>query len=160
MLNGGIIYGKHHPRFMQRLLASPVGRFVGPLMTRHRFDRSFPPIFGADTQPDANDLAAYWSGIEYNRGTRVLYRIIRYLGERKRHAGRWVPVLGDAPVPLTFIVGEEDPISGRDMADAFEALGPAQRCLRLPGIGHYPQMEAPEATLAAYLAFRDSIAAR
>jgi len=160
MLNGGIIYGKHHPRIMQRVLASPLGRIVGPLTTRRRFERSFRPIFGAGTQPDAEELAAYWHGIEHNRGTRVLHRIIRYLSERKRHAHRWVPVLAAPPVPLVFIVGEEDPISGRDMADAFVALGPAQHCVRLPGIGHYPQMEAPEQVIAAYAAFRDSLTAR
>jgi pimeloyl-ACP methyl ester carboxylesterase len=27
----------------------------------------------------------------------------------------------------------------------------------LPDIGHYPQVEAPDAVLAAYLAFRDRI---
>src|SRR5690606_29995380 len=63
LLNGGIIYGVHHARFMQKLLNSPLGRFVSPFVGQAAFNRSFPPIFGPGTQPDAEELEAYWRGI-------------------------------------------------------------------------------------------------
>ena len=48
----------------------------------------------------------------------------------------------------------EDPISGAHMVDHLLALRPGTRVVRLPDVGHYPQVEAPADVLAAYLAFR------
>ena len=156
MLNGGVIYGVHRPRLMQRLLVSPLGRFIGPRMSQRTFNRSFPPIFGAHTQPTAEELDGYWEGIAHNNGPLVVHKLIRYLIERKRHYKRWVPVLGNAPCALQFIAGSDDPISGAHMARAIDALGPERRSVVMEGIGHYPQMEAPDETLRHYFKFRES----
>jgi pimeloyl-ACP methyl ester carboxylesterase len=68
-----------------------------------------------------------------------------------------VGALQQARVPLRFINGPEDPVSGRHMAERYRELVPNPDVVLLEGIGHYPQLEAPEAVLAAFLAFVDRV---
>jgi len=153
MLNGGILFGTHRPRLMQSLLLSPLGPVVSSLSSYRTFQRNFPPIFGKDTQPPEDELRAYWECLAHNDGHRVLHRIIRYLHERRDNAPRWKPTLSVSSVPLRFVAGADDPISGRHMAEAFMELGERQDCVIMEDVGHYPQMEAPEPTLRHVLEF-------
>ena len=59
-------------------------------------------------------------------------------------------------MPIGLINGLEDPISGRSIVARWRELLPHAPVYELPGVGHYPQVEAPEEVLAAY---RDFIAA-
>jgi pimeloyl-ACP methyl ester carboxylesterase len=160
LLNGGIIPGMHRPVLMQRLLHSPLGRFIGPMMSERALRRNFLRIFGPNTQPDSEELRGYWHFIAHNGGPRVVHRLIKYMTERRQNYDRWVGALRAPGVPLRLIFGEVDPISGRHMADAFRALNPAPDVVDLPGIGHYPQCEAPGAVLNHYTAFLESKAVR
>ena len=56
-------------------------------------------------------------------------------------------------MPLRFVNGPEDPVSGRHMAERYRELVPNPDVVLLDGIGHYPQLEAPEHVLEAFLAF-------
>ena len=42
------------------------------------------------------------------------------------------------------------PVSGPVIADRYEELVPAPDVVRLHGIGHFPQLEAPDAVLRAF----------
>lgn len=154
MLNGGIIPGQHHPRFMQRLLASPLGPIASRLINERGFRRSLSEVFALETQPSDAELRGWWELISHNEGHRIMHRVIRYMRERRENYDRWVGVLAQPPVPLRFFAGECDPVSGRHMAESFGALGPRQDWDLLAGIGHYPQTEAPQRVLEDYLAFR------
>ena len=57
-------------------------------------------------------------------------------------------------MPLKLIAGALDPISGAHMIDRYRELVPNADVTVLDRIGHYPQVEAPQDVLAAYLAFR------
>lgn len=152
-LNGGIIPGEHRPRLIQRLLISPIGPLVSRLTNRRSFNRSFSEIFGSATQPGPDELDQFWSLIEYNAGRRVLHRLIQYMRERIEFKDRWVGVLQRSPVPMRFINGPEDPVSGRHMAQAYKRIVPNPDVVYLEGIGHYPQVEAPAKTLQCFLDF-------
>jgi len=153
LLNGGIIPGEHRPRVMQRLLISPLGPLVVRLTNRRTFDRSFSEVFGPNTKPSAEELARFWELIENNGGRLILHKLIRYMTERMTNKERWVGVLRDATVPMRFINGPEDPVSGRHMAAMYQQIVPNPDVVLLEGIGHYPQVEAPDETLTAVLAF-------
>ena len=71
-------------------------------------------------------------------------RLLHYIDERKRHRQRWVGALVEAPMPVQFIVGLDDPVSGAHMAERYRELVPQGTVIGLPGIGHYPQWEAAE----------------
>lgn len=152
-LNGGIIPGAHRPRPMQKLLAGPFGALIGRLTTERAFNRSFSEVFGPDTQPPREELAQFWRLIEHNGGRYVLHKIIRYMRERMQFRDRWVGVLQTASVPRRFVNGTEDPVSGRHMADMYSTIVPDADVVLLEGIGHYPQVEAPERVLDAFNEF-------
>ena len=84
-------------------------------------------------------------------------KLIRYLVERRQQRERWVGALRHAMIPLALIDGAADPISGAHMARRYQELVPNADITLLDGIGHYPQVEAPGAVLAAYTAFRARI---
>jgi len=153
LLNGGIIPSVHRPRLMQKLLLSPLGRFIGPRMSLASLRKSFAPIFGPDTQPSEEELRGYWHFIQHHDGPRVLHRLIHYITERRAHAARWVEALREPGVPMRYIFGDLDPISGKHMTDALREINPSADIVNLPSIGHYPQCEAPEVVLRHYLAF-------
>lgn len=152
-LNGGIIPGEHRPRVMQRLLFSPFGFLVGRLMSEKRFHKSFAEVFGPDSQPSAEELHDFWTLVAHNNGQGIVHKLIRYMGERIQHKARWVGALQQTAVPICFVNGPEDPVSGRHMADMYRKLVPNPDVVILDGMGHYPQVEAPDATLDAFWEF-------
>ena len=82
-----------------------------------------------------------------------LRKLLRYIAERRRHRARWVGALQQADVPLALINGLEDPISGRRIVGRWKQLLPTAPVFELPGVGHYPQVEASDDVVAAYLKF-------
>lgn len=154
LLNGGLFPEVHRPLLMQRLLASPVGALLARLSSRRTLGASMTRIFGADTPPSPALLEAFWRLLDWNDGRRVLPQLIGYMEERRAQRERWVGALQRATLPVACINGAADPISGAHMAARFGELVPQGRLVLLQRIGHYPQCEAPQAVLDAYLAFR------
>lgn len=160
LLNGGVFPETHRPLPTQKLLAGPFGGLVARLAGRAALARSFRRIFGPDTQPDQRLLDACQSLIDAGGGRPVLARTIGYMRERVVHRERWVGALVHAPMPLRYVVGMADPVSGAHVAARWRELIPHPDVVELPGIGHYPQVEAPQAVLDAVLPFLARAAAR
>jgi len=158
LLNGGVLPGFHRPRLIQKLLDSPIGFLVARLSNRARFGRGLAAVFGPDTKPSEAELDGFWECASYAHGLRNYHLLIRYMRERKRYEGRWVPPMLDSTVPLAFINGHLDPVSGKHVIDRLRELRPKLEIHDLPRIGHYPQTEAPAEVLAAYAAFRRRVA--
>jgi pimeloyl-ACP methyl ester carboxylesterase len=150
-LNGGIFPEAARPRLIQKLLLSPLGPLVGSLMTEQRFRKSFSAIFGNNTQPSDKELRDFWSLVTFDDGIKVTHKIIHYLAERKQHRDRWVGVLQNTKVPMRFINGAVDPVSGAPMAARYRELVPNPDVVVLENIGHYPQLEDPVRVLRAFL---------
>lgn len=159
-LNGGLFPETHRPRRVQTLLAGPLGPLLARLMNERRFRAGFAAIFGPDTQPSDAELADFWHLVSHDRGTHNAHRLIRYMEERRRHRERWVGALQATDVPLRLVDGPEDPVSGRHMAERYRELVPDPDVVLLEGIGHYPQVEAPDAVVRELLAFHARIGAR
>jgi len=88
----------------------------------------------------------------------VFPRLIRYMPERRRERQRWVGALQRASIPLKLIDGGADPISGSHMVERYVELVERPDVTVFDDIGHYPQVEAPDRVLRAYLDFRANIA--
>ena len=123
------------------------------LFNQRGFRRSFSPLFGVDTQPDDAEIARFWTLIEHKGGRVNMGRLLHYMGERKRHRERWVGALVDAPMPLRLVAGMDDPVSGAHMVERYRELVRDADVVGLPGIGHYPQWEAPGRVATAVLEF-------
>lgn len=150
-LNGGLFPEAHRPRLIQHLLASPLGGLVARLTRYPRFAASMRQICA---QPLAEaELRAMWEWIERGNGRAVMPRLIGYMAERKRLRSRWVGALERSPAPFALIDGTADPISGASLVRRYRELLPQAPVVELPGVGHYPQLEAPEAVVKAVLVF-------
>jgi pimeloyl-ACP methyl ester carboxylesterase len=152
-LNGGLFPETHRPRMIQRLLASPLGPLVSRLINRRAFDRSMTALFGPGHPPAASELDAFWTLATHADGHRLAHELIHYMAERIRHRQRWVDALCDAHCPLALINGSADPISGAHMVARYRDVVGKGYIAELPGIGHYPQVEAPDLVLERYECF-------
>ncbi|RDI98757.1 alpha/beta hydrolase [Dyella solisilvae] len=156
-LNGGLFPETHRPVLVQKLLLSPLGPLVTRLTTRAKVAENMRRIFGPMTQPDEALIDAFWQLMTHNNGLAVAPKLIRYIVERREHRERWVGAMQHAQIPLKLINGVADPVSGQHMAARYEELIPQPDVTLLENVGHYPQIEAPDAVLAAYLAFRHRV---
>ncbi|MDZ4173277.1 MAG: alpha/beta hydrolase [Hydrogenophaga sp.] len=144
MLNGGVFPEVYRPRFILRLLSSPMGSLIGPLMSRSAFERSMHPLFGEHAQPSTALLDDFWSLVTYRDGLLVTHLVGRFWKERLRLRNRLVTPLMQRSVPTRFINGISDPNSGQHMANRYAELVPDADVIRLEGVGHWPQLEQPE----------------
>ncbi|MCG8612181.1 MAG: alpha/beta hydrolase [Pseudomonadales bacterium] len=156
-LNGGLFPEEHQPALVQRLLASPLGSVVSRFITEGSFRWNMCHIFGAHTQPTVQQLHDLWYLVNYNNGRAVTHKLIRYMEERRCMRNRWVKAL-NAPVPLCFINGIADPISGARMADRYAQSVAKPYVVRIAGVGHYPQLEVPDEIVRSYHQFREKSA--
>jgi pimeloyl-ACP methyl ester carboxylesterase len=150
LLNGGLFPECHRPVLLQRLLRGRLGPLLVRLTSKRRFAANLRRIFGPDTPPDAEHIDGFWALLQHDDGLRRMPALLHYIDERARQRERWVGALVDTRVPIGFINGNVDPISGAHMAARWRELLPQQPVIDLPRIGHYPQIEDPAAVLAAF----------
>lgn len=151
-LNGGLYPEFHKPLLIQKLMLGPLGPLLARLSSRGRLKSSFDAIFG-ERKPSAAEIEQFWELISYNNGKVVIPKLLRYMVERRLYRERWVNAMEQTKIPVQMINGPLDPISGRHLAEAFALRNPKARVDSLEGIGHYPQVEAPQKVAALYLDF-------
>jgi len=152
-LNGGMLPDLHRPRPAQLALAGKLGWLWARLVKREKMLNGFADVFGTDTRPEGEFLDEFWPIMKGVNGRSSFARRIRYMLERKQFADRWIGALKGTTVPLVLINGTADPVSGGHAADGFEKRIPNASVKRLKGIGHYPQIEAPQDVLKHILHF-------
>ena len=86
-----------------------------------------------------------WTTMSRDDGHRLLHLLIRYIVDRRDHENRWVQALEKTDVPLNFVWGMRDPISGAHMAERIRARLPHAPLEALHDVGHWPPLEAPSA---------------
>lgn len=144
-LNGGLFPGHHKPRLIQRLLLSPIGFLINRLGSQSRFNQSFSAVFGQDTQPTGQDLDNFWTILNYPNKNRLLHRLIHYMNDRIQYADRWRRALVDTRIPCLLINGNQDPVSGKHLVEAYHEITKKNDIVEFPQLGHYPQWESAEA---------------
>jgi len=140
---------------IQKLLLSRLGWLVARSFGRDDLVRNVTQVYGPCTHPSESALDDFWSLIASNGGTRILHKLVGFVTERRVHRERWVGALQREGVPLRFINGVVDPLSGARMVERYRQLVPNPDTVQLQGIGHYPHTEAPVQVLRHYLAFRE-----
>jgi pimeloyl-ACP methyl ester carboxylesterase len=153
LLNGGIFPEVYRPRFILRLLSSPLGSLMGPRMSRTAFERTIRGLFGKTTQPDQEVLDDFWCLVTHKRGLRVAHRIGRFWRERLALHDRLVAPLLTRIFPILFINGTSDPNSGQHMVDRYRQLVQNAPVVCLDGIGHWPQLEQADQVIEHTLRF-------
>ena len=115
-------------------------------------------IWGAQPLSD-EELRGMWQLASMNEGMRVMPKLIGYMAERRQHRERWVRPLVEPPCPIRLVNGLVDPISGAHMVARYRDVVSAPDVVELPGVGHYPQLEAPDAVRDAVIALFERAAA-
>lgn len=157
LLNGGLFPETHRLRPAQTALLGRFGWLVARLSNEAKFSAGMRQIFGPHSKPTAEEMHAFWCLFSESGGHRQAHRLIRYVLDRRKHRERWVGALQKTPVPLRLVNGPEDPVSGAHMAARYRELVPNPDIVSLPDIGHYPQVEAPDAVADAVIAFADRV---
>lgn len=150
-LNGGLYPDVHRPQPVQTALLDPE---QGPQLAAALNE----PVLAVALEPtlgDGADAAAIadqmWRALARDDGHLALPRTIRYIEDRRRHERRWVGALESTDVPLAFVWGMLDPVSGAHMAQRVRERLPHAPFAALDDVSHWPPLEAPDRVAAAIL---------
>lgn len=72
LLNGGVFPESHRPKFIQKLLHSPLGWVLSEFMNRKSFQKSFSSVFGINTKPSLEELDQFWELVSFDGGENCL----------------------------------------------------------------------------------------
>ncbi|WP_409437720.1 alpha/beta fold hydrolase [Mycobacterium sp. SMC-14] len=151
LTNGSVILERASLRPIQKVLRGPLGGVAARLTNRRSFVRGFGRLFSSDHPLTADEAAAQWALLTHNGGNRISHLLSAYLDERVRYAQRWHGAVRDWPKPLGFVWGLGDPVATTNVLDGLRQLRPAADVVELPELGHYPQVEDPQAFTDAVL---------
>lgn len=154
LLNGALFPETHRPILAQKILISPFGFLFGRLISDSKFKKNLASIFGAETQPTDEELNDFLHVFKFNAGRRIAHKLIRYMSERKKYRERWVGALQRTGVPLRFINGLADKVSGKHLVERLREITPHEDIVELEQIGHFPHFESPAVVLENYFEFR------
>lgn len=148
LMNSGIVYSAYRPTRLQRLLMLPVvGQLLAARISAARVRSGLDAVRGSQlTDAEFDDL---WLGMSRENGHRLAHRLIKYNAERAVHHRRWESALANWNGPLHLVWGLDDPVSGRHVLERATKALPQAKITELPGVGHYPQSEAPQSVAAA-----------
>lgn len=148
MLNSGIVYSAYRPTRMQKLLILPVvGKLLAGQVSAGRVRSALDAVRG--TPLDDNEFDDLWLGMSRDNGHKRSHLLIKYNAERAVHHQRWEAALANWPGPLHLVWGLADPVSGGHVLEKAVKVLPRAAVTELPGVGHYPSSEAPDAVAAA-----------
>lgn len=151
LLNGGLYPDLHRPQPVQVALLDPEqGPALSAIVTEELFVAGLAPTFAARFDAAA-DSAEIWRSTSRDGGERIAHLLIRYILDREQHAERWTSALHSSAVPLRFVWGILDPVSGAHMAERIREMLPDAPFVALEDVAHWPSLEAPERVARALL---------
>jgi len=149
LFNGSMLLHLAKPTVGQKLLRSRLGPLFSRLTTETGFRAQFSRVFSELHPLTAEEAADQWCLVAHNGGNRIGHLLVNYMAERERFTERWHGAIRDWPGPLTLTWGLEDPVARVEVLEGLRELRPGVETIELPGLGHYPQVEAPERVAAA-----------
>jgi pimeloyl-ACP methyl ester carboxylesterase len=148
LFNGSVIIELASLTWAQKALRSPFGPVLARLSNRRVFVRQFARLFSTFHPLSDEEAEDQWALWRRAGGPRLAHRLIHYIGERQAHAARWHGAIRDWPGELRFAWGMRDPVATPKVLDGLRQLRPAAPVTEVPELGHYPQIERPEAIAA------------
>jgi pimeloyl-ACP methyl ester carboxylesterase len=149
LFNGSMLLHLARPTFGQKLLRGRLGSVFARLTSERTFKAQFARIFSPDHPLSDQEAADQWSLLTDGGGARIAHLTINYMAERERFTERWHGAIRDWPGALTLAWGLRDPVARVEVLRGLQELRPGVETIELPDLGHYPQIEAPQAIAAA-----------
>ncbi len=160
LFNGSILLDRATPPLGQRLLRSRGGPIFARLSSKRFFKMQFGSVF-SDAHPltdaEADDQ---WSLLTFNGGRRIAHLLVNYMDERERFTERWHGAVRDWPGNLSLAWGMLDPAANVQILAGLRELRPGVPVTELAELGHYPQLEDPEAFCAVLRRAQNGAAAQ
>lgn len=149
-MNGGLDPDLHRPTLGQQLLLDPDhGAEIAVAVTEETFLDAIRATWGTRVAMDDDEAREIYRSMDDGGGVALMAELLHYIADRREHAERWRAALGTSDLPTTFVWGDLDPVSGAHMIEGVEpSLGGMPRIVRLPDVGHWPLLEAPDVVAA------------
>ncbi|MEA5360910.1 alpha/beta hydrolase [Amycolatopsis sp., V23-08] len=156
-LNAGLYADQYRPRLIQRASLWPVaGNLLARSLTERQFFRSWSRVFSPEHPLDPELAGLHYRALRAgDPDPGLTARLLRYIPERAAHRDRLEPVFTGTPVPLSFLWGMRDPVSGPRVARELRSRNADADIVEYPDLGHCPHIEAPERVTADILARSD-----
>ena len=147
--NSSVYAELYKPTPMQVALVDPAqGKLLARQISHEGLSAAFAAMFPAHPlEPEQID--DIWTAISREDGQHLWPQHLVYMAERAAAGAAWVDTMRRTTTPLGFIYGLADPISGAQIIAQAEKDLQGARCIGLPGLGHYPQLESPTAFTTA-----------
>ena len=153
LCNGSVHIELARLRLIQKLLRNQtLGPLVARLSSQRVFNHNMRKLWHDPAVLSQSDLDAMWELLTRDGGKARLPKITQYLRDRVLFWQRWVGALRESQLPLNFLWGDADPITGREVAELHHAEAPGSQLTVLDDVGHYPMLEAPRRFADALLA--------
>jgi pimeloyl-ACP methyl ester carboxylesterase len=155
--NGGLYSDLHRATAGQKLLLDAEhGAEVAAAMDEALLALGIRATWGRRRPLTDGEMHELWLALDHDGGARQAHRLLHYVGDRLAHGERWIGALESCPLPMRFVWGDLDPVSGGHVADRLEMRLPQVPLDRLTDVGHWPPLEAPDEVAAAVLAVVDA----
>ena len=152
--NGGLWPDLHRQTLGQQLLLDPEhGAAVAEAMDEAALTTGLQGTWGERRPMSDAESHGIWRSMEHDGGSKIAHHLLHYVADRRQHRERWSHALDTSAVPMRFVWGDLDPVSGSHVAERIEdrlPRWPADRALlRLADVGHWPPLEAAHEVTAA-----------
>ncbi|MBL8022167.1 MAG: alpha/beta hydrolase [Leptospirales bacterium] len=145
LCNGSVHIELARLRLIQKLLRNKtIGPLIARLSSKRIFRKNMRELWFDKSKLSEEEIDAMWELLTINNGKSALPRITQYLRERELYWHRWVGALKKSTLKSNILWGNNDPITGGDIARVHHAEMPGSKLRILDNIGHYPMIENPE----------------
>jgi pimeloyl-ACP methyl ester carboxylesterase len=151
-MNGGLYPDLHRPTAGQTALLDPEhGAEIAASITEESFVRGIEGTWGTRVQLDDHAAREMYRSMAESDGVSMMHTLLHYIADRRTHADRWRAALETSEVPMAFVWGDLDPVSGAHMIERVEQRRPDARIVRMADVAHWPPLEAPDVVAAEIL---------
>jgi pimeloyl-ACP methyl ester carboxylesterase len=144
-LNGAVYPALHRPTEGQLALLGPHGDELAALIDERVWIDALAATFGPRHPVNPEQAADMWTAFSVHDGQRLVGTLLHYVADRAINGDAWVGAMETATVPIAFIWGPSDPVSGEHVIAEVERRLPDAPVTRLFGVGHWPILEDPDA---------------
>lgn len=149
-MNGGLYPDLHRPTPGQAMLLDPEhGAEVAAAVDEAVFVGGLRGTWGTRRPFDPALMGEIYRSMDERGGVPLMHDLLHYVADRRRHQARWCGALETADVPMAFVWGELDPVSGGHVLPRLRERLPGARLVALDDVGHWPLLEAPEVVAGA-----------
>jgi pimeloyl-ACP methyl ester carboxylesterase len=153
-MNGGLYPDLHRPTPGQAMLLDPDhGAEVAAAVDEAAFANGLRATWGDRMPFDEAVVREIYRSMDDGGGVLRMHDLLHYVADRRTHADRWRRALETTDLPMTFVWGLLDPVSGGHVVPRLVDNLPGARIVALDDVGHWPLLEAPDVVA-------DEIAAR